>query len=118
MIKGIAPNTSPIDGIATQEHIRFGRLCHVLFVRRSPYQALRISTIAVQLTAEGGTGNEKLYRRLVQTNHFPYYVTYRRAETNSIQHPAQRVKELFKNLCLVCWTKLLKLLLLFEVISR
>ena len=102
IIEGIVPNTSPTDGITTQEHIRFGRLCHVPFVRRGPYQALRNTSFNVNAPLLFNSLPRKVrdlknctkdvfkneldfhLRNIPDEPLIPGYVTYRRADTNSI----------------------------------
>ena len=102
IIEGIVPNISQTNGITTQEHIRLGRLCHVPFVRRGPYQGLRnasFSVKALQLfnalprqvrdmrncTKESfKTELDRYLKSIPDEPQIPGYVVYRRADTNSI----------------------------------
>ena len=102
ILEGIVPNTSSTNGITAQNHARFGRLCHVPFVRRSPYQGLRNASFNVRApmlfnciprevrdmkncTKEEFKGKLNAHLKNIPDEPLiPGYVAYRRAETNSI----------------------------------
>ena len=102
IIEGIVPNTSLTDVITSREHLRLGRLCHLPFVCRGPYQALRNTSFDVKApllfiplrrkecdlknTTKEVSKNELDFhlRNIWDKPLLPGYVTYRRADTNSI----------------------------------